>query len=152
MRSYTTFRTRAFSISSAFFSGYVNGYASDKNEVPQQELFRPGFGAVRPVRGYKPEQVSPVDNEGNAIGGKYTLIINFIEARITIYRWIAGAIFIDAGRAFSELSDFSFSDLRWSAGPGLMAETPLGLLRVDYGIQLHRSPQARVLFSIGLPF
>lgn len=152
LRSYTTFKTRAFSISSAFFSGYVNGYASDKNEVPQQELFRPGFGAVRPVRGYKPEQVAPADAEGNAIGGKYTLIINFIEVRINIYRWIAGAIFIDAGRAFSELSDFSFSDLRWSAGPGLMADTPLGLLRVDYGIQLRRSPQARVLFSIGLPF
>lgn len=152
LRSYLNYKESAFSISSAIYSGYVNGYGKDKQIVPQQELFRPGFGTVRPVRGYKENQISPVDAEGNALGGKYLLIINLIEIRLAFYRWFTGAVFIDAGRVFENVTDFSFNDLRWAAGPGIMINTPLGLIRVDYGIQLHSSPEGRFLFSFGLPF
>lgn len=152
LRSYLTYKESSLSISSALYSGYVNGYGKDNHIVPQQELFRPGFGTVRPVRGYKENQISPVDTEGNALGGKYSLIINLIEVRIMFYKWLTVAAFIDAGRVFENFTDFAFNDLRWSAGPGVMINTPLGLIRVDYGVQLHSSPEGRFLFSFGLPF
>jgi outer membrane protein insertion porin family len=152
LRSYLSYKENSISISSAFYSGYVNGYGKDVHIVPQQELFRPGFGTVRPVRGYKENQISPVDTEGNALGGKYPLIVNLIEVRIAFYKWLTVAAFIDAGRVFENITDFSFNALRWSAGPGVVINTPLGLIRVDYGVQLHSSPEGRFLFSFGLPF
>ena len=152
LRSYLTFKNNIFSISSAIYTGYINGYGIDKSIVPQQELFRPGFGTVRPVRGYKENQISPVDTQGNALGGKYPLILNLLELRGKFYNWLTVAVFVDAGRVFENAADFSFNELRWSAGPGIMVNTPLGLIRVDYGIQLHSSPEGRVLFSFGLPF
>lgn len=152
LRSYHSFKMRSFSISSAMYSGYVNGYSTDNDRVPQQELFRPGFNIARQVRGYKPNQIAPVNKQGDVIGGKYVFIINLIEFRFHLFGGLTGAIFVDGGKVFADLSEFTLNALRWSIGPGIMTNTPLGLLRVDYGIQLHPSPEGRILFSIGLPF
>jgi outer membrane protein assembly factor BamA len=80
------------------------------------------------------------------------LIINVVEGRVVLYKWLTGAVFFDGGKVWAELSDFSFKNVQWSIGPGIMANTALGLLRLDYGVQLHKSPRGRVLFSVGLPF
>ena len=52
-------------------------------------------------------------------------------------------------------SEFSFGDLRNTAGVGLRVRTPWFLLRLDYGVKLDRRPdesRGRLFFSIGQAF
>ena len=64
-------------------------------------------------------------------------------------------LFLDVGNVFPKVSDFSFTDLRESAGVGLRVRTPWFLLRGDYGIPLDRRAgerRGRFYFSIGQAF
>jgi outer membrane translocation and assembly module TamA len=64
-------------------------------------------------------------------------------------------VFLDIGNVFNTVKDFSFTDLRESAGIGLRVRTPWVLLRGDYGFVLDPRPgesRSRFYFSIGQAF
>ena len=63
--------------------------------------------------------------------------------------------FVDAGNVFESVADFTLLRLRTSAGVGLRIESPIGLVRLDYGLALQRAegePRGRFFFSLGQVF
>jgi outer membrane protein insertion porin family len=129
-------------------AGYVNGYGIDKAVVPPQELFYAGSESVRPVRGYAPGGI------GDSAGGRLILVLNVLELRFAIVKWLKIAGFTDAGFVWASKSLFSLHDLRWTAGPGIRIRTPVGLLSTDLGVRLNGPTRGKFGFSIsiGEPF
>jgi outer membrane protein insertion porin family len=153
VRGYLPFANDFLSISSAAFVGYINGFGSDYGEVPIQQRFFVGLNGVRQIRGYNDSEVEPVDSAGVPIGGRFALILNVFEFRFPIFWLLNGTVFTDAGYISPSFSSFRFSKIRWSAGPGILLDLPVGLIRLDYGIELERREfEGRFVFNIGLPF
>ncbi len=114
---------------------------TDSTGIPDHERFR--LGGATTVRGYEEQEIGP---------GNFLLISN-IEWRVPIVWKFGGAIFMDGGNTWGELSDvrgadFRFSadpasvgggDMRYSAGIGIRLATPVGPARVDYAQKLKRA-------------
>ena len=90
-------------------------------------------GGATTVRGYAENGLGARDIFGDVIGGDELLILNQ-ELRFPIYRWFRGVVFVDAGNTFSERQPFAFGDLAVGYGAGLRLSSPIGLLRLDFGI------------------
>lgn len=129
-------------------AGYVNGYGVDKGVVPPQELLYAGSESIRPVRGYAPGGI------GDSAGGRLVLVLNVLELRFAITKWLKIAGFTDAGFVWGSASEFALRDLRWTAGPGIRIRTPIGLLSADLGIRVNGPTKGKFGFSIsiGEPF
>jgi len=84
-------------------------------------------GGDRSVRGYGYESLSPRDENGTRIGGKY-LVAGSIEAMYPVIRddWYLAA-FVDTGNAYIDPK----ADLRTGAGLGLRWRSPVGVVRLD---------------------
>jgi outer membrane protein assembly factor BamA len=118
--------------------------------VPSERFFA---GGGTTIRGFQQDRVGPL-LVGEPIGGNAVLIINN-EVRHPLFWIVDGVGFVDAGNVYPKVSDFSFSDIRKSAGVGVRLRTPYFLLRLDYGVKLDRRPGERVgqlFFSIGQAF
>jgi outer membrane protein assembly factor BamA len=77
------------------------------------------------------------------------------EIRVPLVSIVDGVGFVDIGNVFPNVRDFSFTDLRQSAGIGLRVRTPWFLVRGDLGFPLDRrpgEPRSRFFFSIGQAF
>lgn len=100
---------------------------------------------------------------GNAFGGEVLLLTN-IELRFPIWKRakIGGVFFLDGGNVWEKPSDISLSDFepirniescayapeyvtkyRYSFGIGVRYNTPLGPLRLDYGVPVSRTGEIR---------
>jgi outer membrane protein insertion porin family len=133
---------------SALTAGYVNGYGADARVVPPQELLYAGSETIRPVRGYAPGGI------GDSAGGRLVLVLNALELRLAITKWLKIAGFADAGFVWGSASEFALRDLRWTAGPGIRIRTPIGMLSMDLGVRLNGPTTGKFGFSIsiGEPF
>lgn len=135
-------------------SCYRLGLASAFGEylIPSKRFYA---GGGTSIRGFKLDAVGPIDLwTGLPEGGEAVLVINQ-ELRFPIYRIVKGVAFFDAGNVYYQLRDFNPVRLRTGAGFGLRIETPLGLLRVDYGINLKPRPgeaRSTIFFSLGQAF
>jgi outer membrane protein insertion porin family len=133
---------------SALMAGYVNGYGADAKVVPPQELLYAGSETIRPVRGYAPGGI------GDTAGGRLVLVLNALELRFAITKWLKIAGFADAGFVWGSASEFALYNLRWTAGPGIRIRTPIGMFSTDLGIRLNGPTRGKFGFSvsIGEPF
>lgn len=78
-----------------------------------------------------------------------------LEIRQSLYQMIGAVFFADVGNVWSRPKDFHFGDLRTSVGFGLRANTPIGILRLDYGVNLQpKNGEARgkLYFNMGQAF
>ena len=119
--------------------------------IPSERFFA---GGGNTVRGYGQDGLGPVGFFGDPAGGSASVVLNQ-EVRFPLWRMFCGAGFIDAGNVFASVADVSLRGLQVGTGLGLRADTPVGLLRVDYGVPLSRAdgdPLARWFFSIGQAF
>ena len=103
----------------------------------QTERFFAGGG--NSVRGYAEESLGPLGPHGTPAGGSALLMLSQ-EVRFPLSRRIAGVGFVDAGNVFASVRDISLRELWLGAGLGLRFDTLVGLLRVDYGLGLERTP------------
>jgi len=124
--------------------------------IPISDLFFAG-GATT-VRGYPEQLLGPttLDENGHkykALGGKLLYLMN-AEIRIPIYWLFMGEVFIDGGNVWREIEQFSFNDIRFTAGLGLVLLTPVGPIRFDYGYKLmpEKSDKAPDAFHLGFYF
>lgn len=104
--------------------------------LPRPERFR--LGGSETLRGY---------NFGEFEGDRM-LVLN-AEFRFPIVDAVEGVVFADFGRTFSAGEGISFSDLKAGYGVGIRLDTPLGILRIDYGIG---ESGGRTYFSFGPMF
>ena len=138
------------------FVAAVNGRlgladAFDEQQLIENERFFAGGGGT--VRGYKEDSLSPRIFD-QRIGGEALVIFNS-ELRFHVSRRIRGVAFLDAGNAFLQPTDIDFSDLEVGAGFGVRFVTPVGLLRLDFGIPVSRGGgfgDGRFHFSFGQVF
>ena len=111
-------------------------------------------GGGNTVRGYAQDSLGPMNVFGALAGGNALLILNQ-EIRVPIVWRFRGVGFVDAGNVFESVADLTLRGLRTSAGVGLRIESPIGLVRLDYGLALQRAegePHGRFFFSLGQVF
>ncbi len=112
-------------------------------------------GGARTVRGVDEDSLGPRDfffDEPE--GGRLLLVLNQ-EARVPLYRWLRGVLFVDGGNVFTRPRDATVRDLVGSLGFGLRLATPFALLRVDFAKPVWNAPAGatgRWIFGIGQAF
>jgi outer membrane protein assembly complex protein YaeT len=120
--------------------------------VPMSERFF--AGGSQTMRGFGQNAVGPIGPNRIPLGGEAMLVINN-EIHVPLVSIFDGVAFADIGNIFPSVRNFSFTDLRESAGVGLRVRTPWVLLRGDWGFILDRrpgEPTSRIYFSIGQAF
>ena len=121
-------------------------------ELPFTHVFL--GGSEDNLRGYRFMTVSPLNANGDPIGGRSALYFTF-EPRFRITKSLGAVTFFDAGTV--TLKGFPTADAHWfkSVGLGLRYFTIFGPLRVDVGFPLDRrpfDPRYRFYTSIGQAF
>jgi outer membrane protein insertion porin family len=127
----------------------------ETQEVPLHERFY--LGGSTTVRGYTQDSVGPSnpDASGNLIptGGSAMVQLN-AELRLNTAEGGGVVFFTDAGNVWVDQT-IRLHDLRASYGAGLRYHTPVGPLRIDYGLKIHRRPgesPGELHFNIGQAF
>lgn len=122
------------------------------HDIPLNERFY--TGGPNSLRGFGYRLVGPLDQHNVPTGGKSKLVCN-LEIRHSLYKMIGLVFFVDLGNVWSDPKHYHFSDLRTSPGFGFRVNTPIGILRCDYGINLQprkgESP-GRWVFNMGQAF
>ncbi|MEG1346019.1 MAG: BamA/TamA family outer membrane protein, partial [Acidaminococcaceae bacterium] len=78
-----------------------------------------------------------------------------LEYRMPLMKKVQGVVFTDAGYAWSERyneNNFELGLIKYSYGIGLRVNSPLGPLRLDYGIPVSGGKGGRFHFSFGGQF
>ncbi len=120
--------------------------------LPQSERFFAGGSTT--LRGFRRDLVGPLDENGDPIGGEGLFILNE-ELRFPVWRSLHAVVFAETGNVYRTVEDFSFRDLRLSAGAGLRLATPIGPFRAEYGWVIDRQEgedPGTFYFSIGEAF
>ncbi|ACM92800.1 outer membrane protein, OMP85 family [Nautilia profundicola AmH] len=128
----------------------IAGMINDNGYLPINEKFY--LGGIRSVRGFSSYSISPVDDEGNKIGGKYKLVTGpEISTPLSIKNkvWLSG--FIDYG----VIGENGLDIKRSSFGFSLDWITPMGPLCFVWAWPIKSEPGddlQRFEFSIGASF
>jgi outer membrane protein assembly complex protein YaeT len=135
-------------------SNYRIGLADafDQVLIPSKRFFAGGGDSVR---GFQRDFVGPLDPFFLTPEGGESLFVMNQELRFPVSKWLSAVAFYVAGNVYRELTDFNPLDLRHSLGFGLRLNTPVALLRLDYGLNLFpREGERRGVFflSIGQAF
>ncbi len=105
-------------------------------DVPEMEYYR--IGGVDSIRGYR----------DFSFQGEEMFIFNS-EYRFPIIEHLDGVAFVDIGHAWMSGESVELSDIKSSAGVGVRVHTPIGQLRLDFGIH---EDSSRLHLSIGPTF
>jgi outer membrane protein insertion porin family len=65
---------------------------------------------------------------------------------------VGGVVFVDSGRAWKETETVKADDLQTGVGVGIRLDTPLGMMRFDYGFPMGGDRKGRFYFSFGQAF
>ncbi|WP_151634915.1 outer membrane protein assembly factor BamA [Noviherbaspirillum aerium] len=116
-------------------------------------------GGIGSVRGYEGSSLGPRALNGDPLGGASRLIAN-VELQFPFpgsgndrtLRWFT---FFDAGNVFAEGAKFQVSDLRYSVGAGISWVSPIGPLKLSFGVPLNKKEDDRkqsFQFQLGTGF
>jgi translocation and assembly module TamA len=112
-------------------------------DLPAQYRFF--AGGDNSVRGYGYEELSPVDANGNKVGGRHLLTAS-VELQRNLPKNLVGAVFVDAGNAFNRFGD----PLEYSAGVGIRYRLPFLSIGIDVAQSISdtsRSPRFHINFT-----
>lgn len=141
-------------------AGNIDASSAGETHVPFSKKYF--LGGPTTLRGWSRYEVSPLSTSGIPLGGNSFLAFS-AEARATLKGSLGGVVFLDAGDVWADSAGFALNDLRYSIGPGLRYQTPVGPIRIDVGYQLNPIPglvkndrlqtsRLRFHFSIGEAF
>jgi outer membrane protein insertion porin family len=122
-------------------------------KIPLHERFY--TGGPNSLRGLAYRKAGPLDARGLPLGGRLKLLVNALEVRQALYKSVGAVVFAEAGNVWSAPQEFKLSDLRPTVGVGLRLNTPIGLARLDYGVNMDRHAGERrgmLYFSMGHAF
>ena len=115
----------------------------DFQELPANYRFF--TGGDQSVRGYGYKELSPVDADGNKVGGRH-LITASVELQRNLPKNLVGAVFVDAGNAINKFGD----PLEYSVGIGLRYRLPFLSIGLDLAQSISesdRSPRVHINFT-----
>jgi outer membrane protein insertion porin family len=166
----TRFRDTVYSVTGRLGRSVPIG---GKQSLPISERFF--AGGARDLRGFGFEEAGPHifvperDANGNIVtdsngtpkpmlsplGGNAVLVINN-ELRFPLWGPLGGTLFSDTGNVFARVRDMKFGNLTESVGFGLRIKTPIGPVRLDYGVLVANKPPgvkgSHLHFTIGPTF
>jgi len=132
--------------------GYADGYG-DK-PLPFYKNFY--LGGVGTVRGYEPASIGPEDENGDSIGGSRMALASaeffFPFPGLEKDRSVRLSAFVDAGMVGET---YDFGETRASAGVALSWFSPMGPLKISFGMPLNAKDgdeKQSFQFSIGTMF
>jgi outer membrane protein insertion porin family len=136
--------------------GWIDQLGSNE-PVPLSERFY--AGGPDALRGFGYQKVGPKDKDGDPLGGQVKVVLNAFELRRTIGRLLGvlfgAAAFVDAGGVWTDLQSVDLHGVRVSPGVGLRVSTPIGILRLDYAVNVDKRPgesRDKFYFSMGHTF
>ncbi|MBL7081501.1 MAG: outer membrane protein assembly factor BamA [Candidatus Omnitrophica bacterium] len=135
-------------------TGFVADYHGQ--DVPIYERFFAG-GAYT-IRGYEERTVGPFDRDSKDPLGGRSMFIGNIEYTYPVFEFLRLATFYDTGNVWEKIGDFGKKGFKNAVGLGLRLKTPIGPIRLDYGIPLNIQPgeerkkSGRVHFSMSHGF
>lgn len=115
----------------------------DFQELPANYRFF--AGGDQSVRGYGYEELSPVDENGNKVGGRH-LLTGTVELQRSLPKNLVAAVFVDAGNAFNTFGD----PLEYSVGVGLRYRLPFLSIGFDVAQSVSesgRDPRLHINFT-----
>ncbi len=139
-------------LASSFEIGWI-GHLGDLEEIPLNERFY--AGGANSIRGFGYQLVGPLDENDIPQGGKFKIVWNALELRRALYKMLGAVLFVDLGNVWQRTGDFKINSLRISAGLGIRVSSPIGILRLDYGVNLDPAKDESkdmVHFSMGHTF
>jgi translocation and assembly module TamA len=127
-----------------FLKGNVGAMlVDDINNVPYSLRFY--AGGDQSVRGFAYQSISPENEDGELIGGKY-LLAGTMEYNYQFAQNWRAALFVDGGTATNDFSD----EFEVGAGFGFRYLTPVGPIRIDHAWGLTKeSKSTRLSITIG---
>jgi outer membrane protein insertion porin family len=124
-------------------------------DLPASERFFAGGDTT--IRGFPLDSVgapNTISPSGFPRGGNALLLMN-AELRMSVWRDLGAAFFLDGGNVYDRVSEVNLSELRGSLGFGLRYKSPIGPIRFDVGFKIDRrpaEPSRAFHFSIGQAF
>ncbi len=122
---------KKFSLAVGIRQGSLVPLAGSRRDVPIDERFFSGGSTT--VRSFAERELGPRDPLTDKFVGGLSYTTFNAELGIPIVGQLRGAVFFDAGN-LSRSPTPTFSGLREAIGAGVRYQTPVGPLRVDYGI------------------
>jgi outer membrane protein insertion porin family len=118
-------------------TGIIQSYPN----TPDVPIFERYFtGGQDSIRGYDERSVGPLDpNTNDAVGGD-AILLGSVEYTVPIIEIIKGAIFFDTGNVWDKVRDYGTGGVVSGTGIGLRVKTPIGPIKLDYGIPLNKEP------------
>ena len=125
--------------------GYGGGYGKH-NELPFFKNFY--GGGVSSVRGFATSSLGPRDNNNRALGGDRRVVASaelfFPLPRVKDDKSVRLSVFFDAGNVYGKGEKFDVGEFRYSTGLALTWFSPIGPLKLSYGIPIKRKPEDRL--------
>ena len=122
----------------------------DVKELPASERFFAGGDTT--VRGFALDRLGvrhtpsldsdTLDSGGFPKGGNALVIFN-AELRMPAWRGLGVVGFVDTGNVFARATDIDLGELRSAVGVGVRYKSPVGPIRVDLGLKVHRQAFAQ---------
>jgi outer membrane protein insertion porin family len=110
----------------------------DTNSIPIYERFF--AGGADSIRGYDERSVGPVDPvTADPLGGE-SVVIGNIEYIYPLFSFLKVAAFYDVGNVWEKLGDIGSGGFKSGIGFGVRVKTPMGPIKLDYGIPLNTEP------------
>ncbi|MFZ0389448.1 MAG: outer membrane protein assembly factor BamA [Calditrichia bacterium] len=138
-------------LASALTLGWMDAH-NGLRDIPLNERFY--TGGPNSVRGFNYQEVGSLDESGYPIGGKIKSVYN-LEIRQTIYKMVGAVAFADVGNVWETPRYANPGDYRYAVGVGARVNTPIGLLRLDWGFNIFPQPDEprnKLYFGMGQAF
>lgn len=133
-------------------AGTINMIEGNPGDIPVTNLFF--VGGSNSVRGWKARELGPqtVDSSNistvvNYISGGRFMLEGSLELRYKPLENIGAALFIDAGNAWREISDFKPEEVAVAVGFGFRFYTQILAFRLDFGIRAIDPDDLRSVFK-----
>jgi translocation and assembly module TamA len=126
----------------------ANVFGGDTEDLPaDRRLYAGGGGSVR---GYEFRSISPLDEDGDPLGGRSSVIAS-LELRYRFLDDYGIVPFFDAGTVSDDVFPSFDEDIQYAAGIGLRYYTPIGPIRADFAVPLNpRSDDDAFQFYISI--
>ncbi|APC14725.1 hypothetical protein BLL42_02890 [Pseudomonas frederiksbergensis] len=135
----TVWDNHRFLARAQFGGSATNGY---RTIPPSLRFFA---GGDQSVRGYDYQSLSPVNSDGDRVGGRY-MVAGSVEYQYSIAEKWRIATFVDQGNSFNTLE---LPSLKTGVGIGVRWVSPVGPIRLDLAHALDDPGGIRLHFSMG---